>query len=661
LGTVQAWAVFNAPLKLQLTDYHADLAPHLSYLIDGERALTPEEALERVPTDEFKPVETLIVDFGFSKARFWLWAEVKNAAGAPGTWNLVLGNPLSDDLSVYLVRLSGEGYGQPVEILSHGLDEPFAARELAYRNLVATFRLGPQQRAGLLIAYSSKAATQQSLFIESPDYFFAQVDQEDMHNFLVLGLLLGMTLVSVIYLTALRSRAALYYGLYICAAALYLFQTDGYAFQFLWPSWPEWNTMAVIPIGAIWAAAGLQFARSFVDAPKNHPTLNKLFVAGLIGSALMFVSSFWLFETPWFKLVALALAVYCTSLYVAAGVAAVRRGQAGGRFFFAGSIIVVAPILVGLVSYALPGQFSQDMIGHGARYALVLEATVFALAIFANLLDIRRERDEAMRREIAETKERLAAVEALQVAKEKHARAVQLAERRRDQLATTAHDIQQPLAALRMALRRVENLPGLEGEKIAGSLSYLDQLIDRNLQQTRPSAIADESGQPNDFGKTDDHHASFAASAQDTPAAENFPVSVVLDNVVRMFEAEAHEKGLVFRAVPSSLSVTADPIGLMRIVSNLVSNAVKYTDRGRILLGCRLSQDRIRIEVHDTGPGMTQEEIDRVLKPYEKGETGGNGLGLAVVSRLAREQGFVFGVTSTPGRGSVFSVSVPRS
>ncbi len=653
--------MFNAPLKLQLTDYHADLAPHLSYLIDGERALTPEEALERVSTDAFKPVETLIVDFGFSKARFWLWAEVKNDAKAPGTWNLVLGNPLSDDLSVYLVRLSGEGYGQPVEILSHGLDEPFAARELAYRNLVATFRLAPQQRAGLLIAYSSKAATQQSLFIESPDYFFAQVDQEDMHNFLVLGLLLGMTLVSVIYLTALRSRAALYYGLYICAAALYLFQTDGYAFQFLWPSWPEWNTMAVIPIGAIWAAAGLQFARSFVDAPKNHPTLNKLFVAGLIGSALMFVSSFWLFETPWFKLVALALAVYCTSLYVAAGVAAVRRGQAGGRFFFAGSIIVVAPILVGLVSYALPGQFSQDMIGHGARYALVLEATVFALAIFANLLDIRRERDEAMRREIAETKERLAAVEALQVAKEKHARAVQLAERRRDQLATTAHDIQQPLAALRMALRRVENLPGLEGEKIAGSLSYLDQLIDRNLQQTRPSAIADESGQPNDFGKTDDHHASFAASAQDKPAAENFPVSVVLDNVARMFEAEAHEKGLVFRAVPSSLSVTADPIGLMRIVSNLVSNAVKYTDRGRILLGCRLSQDRIRIEVHDTGPGMTQEEIDRVLKPYEKGEKGGTGLGLAVVSRLAREQGFVFGVPSTPGRGSVFSVSVPRS
>lgn len=642
-------------MQLQRTDFHADLAPHVRYLIDGEHALSAEQALDLVSTDRFKQIETTIVDFGFTKARFWLWAEVENASDEAGTWKLLLSNPLSDALAVYVVPETGDGFGAPVEILSHTLDEPFAARELAYRNHVATFRLGAHERAGLLIAYASKAATQQILFVESPDYFFAQVDQEDMHNFLVLGLLLGMTLVSVIYLTALRSRAALYYGVYICAAALYLFQTDGYGFQFLWPKSPAWNSMAVIPIGALWAASGLQFARSFVDAPNNHPTLNTLFLGGLVASGLMFASSFWLFEASWFKFIALALAVYCTSLYVAAGIAAVRRGQAGGRFFLAGALIVVAPILVGLVSYALPGQFSQDMIGHGARYALGLEGTAFALAIFANLLGIRRERDEAMRREIVETKEKLAAVEALQEARQKHARAVQLAERRRDQLATTAHDIQQPLASLRMALRQMETLAGLDRDKIAGSLSYLDQLIDRNLKDTRPSTVDDG------HGEMDDPHASFAAATQDKPAAEDFPVSVVLGNVARMFEAEAHEKGLGFRMVPSSLHVTADPIGLMRIVSNLVSNAVKYTDRGRILLGCRREQDRVRIEIRDTGPGMTQEEAGRLLKPYQKGETGGTGLGLAVVSRLAREQGFSFDVTSTPGRGSVFTVSVPRS
>jgi len=91
-----------------------------------------------------------------------------------------------------------------------------------------------------------------------------------------------------------------------------------------------------------------------------------------------------------------------------------------------------------------------------------------------------------------------------------------------------------------------------------------------------------------------------------------------------------------------------------------VSNAVKYTGTGSVLLGCCRDDDRVRIEVHDTGAGMSPDEVDRVLKPYQKGETGGTGLGHAVVARLAREQGFAFDVTSTPGRGSAFSVSVPR-
>lgn len=142
---------------------------------------------------------------------------------------------------------------------------------------------------------------------------------------------------------------------------------------------------------------------------------------------------------------------------------------------------------------------------------------------------------------------------------------------------------------------------------------------------------------------------------------EDFPVSVVLENVSQMFEAEAREKGLGFRSIHSSQRVGADPIVLMRIVSNLGSNAVKYTGTGSVVLGCRHEGSRVRIEVHDTGPGMSPDEIDRVLKPYEKGEAGGTGLGLAVAARLSREQGFAFDVTSTPGRGSAFSVSVPRA
>jgi signal transduction histidine kinase len=309
--------------------------------------------------------------------------------------------------------------------------------------------------------------------------------------------------------------------------------------------------------------------------------------------------------------------------------------------------------LFGLTSYLTPGEFSQDIIGHGARYALIVEGTAFALAIFTNLQAIRRERDAAMRREIAETHEKLAALEALQEARTKHERAVRLAERRRNQLAATAHDIQQPVASLRMALKQVEDLAGPDRDKIAGSLSYIDQILDSNLEQTRPET----DHQPHD--ESEEHHATTAARV--SSRAEEFPVSVVLDNVVRMFGTEAREKELAFRAVPSSLNVKADPIALMRIVSNLVSNAVKYTDAGGILLGCRRSGDCVSIEVHDTGQGLTPAELNRVLRPYEKGQTGGTGLGLAVVSSLCEEQGLKFEAHSKPGCGSKFRVVVPRS
>jgi len=112
--------------------------------------------------------------------------------------------------------------------------------------------------------------------------------------------------------------------------------------------------------------------------------------------------------------------------------------------------------------------------------------------------------------------------------------------------------------------------------------------------------------------------------------------------------------------IPSSGVVESQPVAMMRIVSNLVSNAIKYTESGTVLVGCRRDGNSLRIEIHDTGPGMDQAEISRVMKPYERGETpGGTGLGLAVVDELARHYGMTFDITSTPGAGTVTNLIVP--
>ena len=100
------------------------------------------------------------------------------------------------------------------------------------------------------------------------------------------------------------------------------------------------------------------------------------------------------------------------------------------------------------------------------------------------------------------------------------------------------------------------------------------------------------------------------------------------------------------------------------MLRNLLSNAARYTDRGKILLGCRRAGDKVRIEVWDSGIGISQDQLPQIFQEYYQGadgaERGGFGLGLAIVRRIGEVLDHRIGVHSTPGKGTVFSIEVPR-
>jgi CheY-like chemotaxis protein/anti-sigma regulatory factor (Ser/Thr protein kinase) len=132
------------------------------------------------------------------------------------------------------------------------------------------------------------------------------------------------------------------------------------------------------------------------------------------------------------------------------------------------------------------------------------------------------------------------------------------------------------------------------------------------------------------------------------------------------FAPAARAKGLDLRIMPSSLTVRSDRRLLRRLLQNFVSNAVKYTGTGRVLIGCRRRGTRVRIEVHDTGPGIPKSKHKLVFREFQRLEEGaraarGLGLGLSIVERLGRVLGHRIDLESTPGRGSVFAVEVPRA
>jgi two-component system CheB/CheR fusion protein len=147
----------------------------------------------------------------------------------------------------------------------------------------------------------------------------------------------------------------------------------------------------------------------------------------------------------------------------------------------------------------------------------------------------------------------------------------------------------------------------------------------------------------------------------------SFDINDVLDRLRSAFSYDAAAKGLAFRVMPCSVRVETDASLLKQMLRNLVSNALKYTESGGVLLGCRRRGSMLRIEVWDTGIGIPHQELGAIFDEYHQinnpaGERDrGLGLGLSIVRQLGVLLRHRVHVASRPGKGSVFSIEVPVS
>lgn len=212
-------------------------------------------------------------------------------------------------------------------------------------------------------------------------------------------------------------------------------------------------------------------------------------------------------------------------------------------------------------------------------------------------------------------------------------------------VAAAVHDLLQPLNAARMfltALRSRDLEPDSRRvvEHAEGALQAQDAILNSLLDISRL-----ESG-------------AMATNLRD------FPLDPMLETLAREFGVVAASRGLRLDRVATRAVVRSDEALLRRIVQNLISNAVRYTPHGRILLGCRRIAGGIRIEVHDQGPGIAESLQNEIFEEFRRLNDGvandrGAGLGLAIVERIGRLLGHRIGLRSTLGVGSVFSVELP--
>jgi signal transduction histidine kinase len=151
-----------------------------------------------------------------------------------------------------------------------------------------------------------------------------------------------------------------------------------------------------------------------------------------------------------------------------------------------------------------------------------------------------------------------------------------------------------------------------------------------------------------------------------TPRVELFPAERLLGSLRDSFAATAAESGLTLRVAPCSAWCLSDPLLLERVLSNLVSNALRYTTRGGVVVGCRRAGSSLRFEVWDSGSGIPDEKRAEIFREFvqlgnsQSSRDKGLGLGLAIVERLSRLLDHPIDLRSVVGKGTVFSVLVKR-
>ena len=149
--------------------------------------------------------------------------------------------------------------------------------------------------------------------------------------------------------------------------------------------------------------------------------------------------------------------------------------------------------------------------------------------------------------------------------------------------------------------------------------------------------------------------------------AQTFALQPMLERICRDHAGDALAKKIELRLRPTSEVVYSDPLLVERIVRNLLANAIAYTDEGRVLVACRARGQTLAVQVWDTGRGIPESEQGEIFKEFyqvgnpERDRSKGVGLGLAIVKRLTALLGHPLKLMSRPGKGSVFTVELPRS
>lgn len=564
-------------------------------------------------------------NFGTREAHVWFRTTLATGDTGGGDWLWVVANPHLDQVDV-IVMIGG----QTVARWSGGN---------ASAGRADTARAHPF----LLAPLALKARTEYTVYthVHSSGVFYVPLSLWRPHAFwqadqvryglsgLYFGLVAGLFAYNLFLYLLIRERVYLYYLGCILALTLSQLANTGLGAQWVWPAWAASSTLINNASIACSAALAMLFLRAFLKTPRTAPRIDRW----LRGSATAWLVL--LVVLPFLGNVVagyiLGPAGFLTVVFLTLiTLNAVRERRPGAQYFaLAWVTLFFAGALFAL--FRLGAFPHHPVLANIMMLGSSLELVLLSFALADRIRSDRLAKERAIAERTAATVRRDAAQRALA--------------ERSSFMATVTHDIQQPLYAMRLAMQNMVLPPASSqlGAQIAQIRSAM-QLTDDLLGSLATAVHLDRA----DF----------------MPSITRHCVQEMLERVELLFEPLAQQRNLDWRVTPCVAWVKSDPMLLQRMVCNLVANAIRYTERGGVLLSCRVRRTGLLLQVWDTGPGIALDEQSAVFEEYFRGgasqaSQSGLGLGLSIVRRCAHLLGIQVSMRSVVGRGTCFQLLVP--
>lgn len=290
----------------------------------------------------------------------------------------------------------------------------------------------------------------------------------------------------------------------------------------------------------------------------------------------------------------------------------------------------------GFLMYSSSPEFSERNLHNLYRWTLLIFA-FFAITIVVWQVFGQRKLKEAAESVALEAARQEAEAKLNLIEADKaYQEAVKVAHNHQKQLATVSHDLKQPISAMRIAADQLRKNGAKDADKLSKAVDYIDSLAKSYL-------TAEET-------KTQTH----------AEGMEEVSTHLLGQALQQMFESEAQQNGIRFKLIAMDHLIYVEPLSLMRIMTNVISNAIVHSRASKILVGFRKRLDRVVFQIHDNGCGIDVSDKENIFVLGEKGEhSAGQGLGLGIVQELCQLHGFPIRLETSVEQGTSIYIELP--